>query len=48
LIIATGLTGASRGQPQFKDMVALFEARSLTSKELGLGTLQLHLAADWL
>jgi hypothetical protein len=48
LIIATGLTGASRGNPQFKDMVALFEARSLTSKELDLGTLQLHLAADWL
>ena len=48
LIIATGLTGASRGKPQFKDMVALFEARSLNSKELGLGTLQLRLAADWL
>ncbi|PSB28076.1 DUF6930 domain-containing protein [Stenomitos frigidus] len=48
LIIAKGLTGASRGDPQFKDMVALFEARSLTSKELALGTLQLHLAADWL
>jgi len=47
LIIATGLTGASRGKPQFKDMVALFEARSLTAKELGLGTLQLRLAADF-
>ncbi|MBW4579732.1 MAG: hypothetical protein KME42_09195 [Tildeniella nuda ZEHNDER 1965/U140] len=46
LIIATGLTGASRGKPQFKDMVALFEARSLTAKELDLGTLQLRLAAD--
>lgn len=48
LIIATGLTGASRGNPQFKDMVALFEARSLTSKDLGLGTLQLSMAVDWL
>ncbi|XGW00098.1 MAG: hypothetical protein ACAF41_14325 [Leptolyngbya sp. BL-A-14] len=48
LIIAKGLTGASRGNPQFKDMVALFEARSLTAKDLGLGTLQLQLAADWL
>ena len=48
LIIAKGLTGASRGNPQVKDMVALFEARSLTSKDLGLGTLQLRLAADWL
>ncbi len=48
LIIARGLTGASRGKPQFKDMVGLFEARSLTAKDLGLGTLQLRLAADWL
>jgi len=48
LIIAKGLTGASRGNPQFKDMLALFEARSLTAKELGLGTLQLQLAADLL
>ncbi|MBW4468885.1 MAG: hypothetical protein KME45_00590 [Stenomitos rutilans HA7619-LM2] len=47
LIIAKGLTGASRGNPQFKDMVALFEARSLTAKDLGLGTLQLQVA-DWL
>ncbi|MBD2074184.1 hypothetical protein H6F86_09825 [Phormidium sp. FACHB-592] len=47
LIVATGLTGASRGKPQFKDMVALFEARSLTAKDLGLGTLQLRLAADF-
>ncbi len=48
LIIATGLTGASRGNPQFKDMVALFEARSLASKDLGLGTLQLSMAVDWI
>ncbi len=41
LIIAKGLTGASRGNPQLKDMMALFEARSLSPKELGLGTLQL-------
>jgi len=48
LIVAKGLTGASRGNPQFKDMIALFETRSLSSKDLGLGTLQLRLAADWL
>ena len=48
LIIATGLTGASRGNPQFKDMVGLFEARSVTPKELGLGTLQLSMAVDWM
>lgn len=41
LVIAMGLTGASRGNPQLKDMMALFEVRSLSSKELGMGTLQL-------
>ncbi|MBD2300909.1 hypothetical protein H6G80_13840 [Nostoc sp. FACHB-87] len=41
LIIAKGLTGAARGNPQLRDMVALFEARSLSPKDLGLGTLQL-------
>ena len=41
LIIAKGLTGASRGNPQPRDMMALFETRSLSSKELGLGMLQL-------
>jgi len=48
LIISKGLTGASRGNPQFKDMIALFETCSLTPKDLGLGTLQLRLAADFL
>ncbi|WP_414530725.1 DUF6930 domain-containing protein [Nodularia chucula] len=41
LIIAKGLTGASRGNPQLRDMMALFEVRSLSPKVLGLGTLQL-------
>jgi hypothetical protein len=41
LIIAKGLTGASRGNPQLRDMMALFEARSVSPKVLGLGTLQL-------
>ena len=41
LIIAKGLTGASRGNPQLRDMMALFEARYLSPKELGVGTLQL-------
>ena len=36
-----GLTGASRGQPQFKDMMALLEVRSIPPQELGLGSLQL-------
>lgn len=41
LIIAKGSTGASGGNPQPRDMMALFEARSLSSRDLGLGMLQL-------
>lgn len=48
LIIAKGLTGANRGNPQSKDMMALFETHSMSPKELGLGTLQLRMAVDWM
>ncbi len=41
LIVARGLMGATRGNPQLRDMMALFEARSLSPKDLGIGTLQL-------
>lgn len=41
LVIAMGVTGANRGNPGLKDMLALFEARSLSSEELGLGPLEL-------
>ena len=41
LVIARGLTGASRGNPQPRDMMALFEARAISARELGLGMLQL-------
>ncbi len=41
LIIARGLKGASSGQPQLRDMMALFEAKALSAEELGLGVLQL-------
>lgn len=41
LIIAKGLTGASRGNPQLRDMMALFEAQFLSPNDLGIGTLQL-------
>ncbi|GAX38182.1 DUF6930 domain-containing protein [Nodularia sp. NIES-3585] len=41
LIIAKGLTGASRGNPKLRDMMALFEVRSRSPQDLGLGTLQL-------
>ena len=40
LLIAMGLTGASRGNPQIKDMMGLFEVRSISEKELGLGVLR--------
>ena len=41
LIIAQGLTGASRGNPKLKDMLALFEVKALSAKDMGLGPLQL-------
>lgn len=47
LLVSRGLMGASRGNPQLPDMMALFEARSLSHKELGLGTLQRMISIDW-
>ncbi|NET54222.1 MAG: hypothetical protein F6K09_38105, partial [Merismopedia sp. SIO2A8] len=41
LIIARGLKGSSAGNPQPRDMMALFEAQALSAQELGLGMLQL-------
>ncbi|MGK7913985.1 MAG: hypothetical protein AB4038_00320 [Prochloraceae cyanobacterium] len=41
LIVAMGVTGASRGHPQPRDMMALFEAKMLSTKQLGMGVLQL-------
>lgn len=46
LIVAGGLTGAARGNPQVKDMLALFEVQSLSPQEFGLGTLQLVSSID--
>ncbi|MEB3337402.1 MAG: hypothetical protein VKJ46_08075 [Leptolyngbyaceae bacterium] len=48
LVIARGLKGASRGNPQFKDMWALFEARSVSGEEVGVGPLELKLDLDWI
>ncbi|AFW94692.1 hypothetical protein VB638_22590 [Dolichospermum sp. UHCC 0684] len=39
LIIAKGLTGTARGNPQLRDMMALLEANVLSSEELNLETL---------
>lgn len=41
LVIAKGLKGSSKGNPKIDDMLALFEVKSISSKELGLGPLQL-------
>jgi hypothetical protein len=48
LVIAKGLKGSTRGNPQVKDMVALFETKSLSAEDLGLGTLELRLQVDWM
>jgi len=41
LVIAKGLKGSSKGNPKIDDMLALFEVRAISSKDLGLGPLQL-------
>ena len=41
LAIAMGATGGSRGNPQPKDMLAIFEIKAINGKELGMGMLQL-------
>jgi hypothetical protein len=48
LVIAKGLTGASRGNPSMKDMMALFEVEAISSEDLGLGILERKLAVDWM
>lgn len=47
VVVAGGVTGTSRGQPQLKDMYALFETTARTSEELDLPPLQLQYAMDW-
>ncbi|MFW6264459.1 MAG: hypothetical protein ACOC3E_02965, partial [Cyanobacteriota bacterium] len=41
LVVAGGVTGSSRGNPQVRDILAFFEAKALSGKELGMGVLQL-------
>jgi hypothetical protein len=41
LIVAMGVTGSSRGNPQPKDMLAIFEVKAVHGEELGMGMLQL-------
>ena len=44
LVVAMGATGSSRGKPQHRDLLALFETEVLEAEELGMGMLQL---LDW-
>ena len=41
LVIAMGVTGAYRGQPKIRDLMALFPTKLISSQALGLGILQL-------
>jgi hypothetical protein len=41
LVIAMGVTGSSRGNPQPRDMLAIFEVKAVRGEELGMGILQL-------
>lgn len=41
LVVTMGITGASRGNPQPKDMLAVFEAKAIAGEELGMGILEL-------
>lgn len=41
LVIAMGATGVNRGSPEAKDMLALFEVKSINGAELGMGVLEL-------
>lgn len=41
LIVTMGITGASKGNPQPKDMLAVFEAEAIAGDEIGLGVLRL-------
>ena len=41
LVIAMGATGTSRGNPKAKDMLALYEVKSINGAELGMGVLKL-------
>jgi hypothetical protein len=47
LIVAMGVTGSSRGNPQMKDMMAFFGAKVLDGEELGMGILELDYEFDY-
>lgn len=47
VVIASGITGNSKGNPGVKDILAIFEARCKTPKELHLPPLMLQYASEW-
>ena len=47
IVVAMGAKGGNRGNPQAKDMLALFEVKSINGAELGMGVLQLMPSFDF-
>lgn len=47
LVIASGITGAARGNPGVRETVAFFETRSRSPQDLNLPPLQMTYALDW-
>ncbi|PZV16805.1 MAG: hypothetical protein DCF21_10080 [Leptolyngbya sp.] len=47
VVIASGITGSSKGKPAMKDILGIFEARCKTPKDLQLPPLMLQYAAEW-
>ena len=47
LVITMGVTGANKGNPQLKDMLAVFEARAIAGEDLGMGVLELMPTFDF-
>lgn len=47
VVIASGVTGVSKGNPREQDLLAFFETRSLPPQDLNLRPLQLQFAMDW-
>jgi hypothetical protein len=47
VLIASGITGSSKGNPGVKDIVGIFETRCKTPKDLHLPPLMLQYAAEW-
>lgn len=41
LVIAMGATGNNRGNPQLKDMLAVYEVKSINGSDIGMGVLEL-------